>query len=60
MLETVGIVAGFEDVAVMGETVQESGGHLGIAKDLDPLAEGQVSGDDEAGPFVKLADEMEE
>lgn len=40
VLETVGIVTGFEDVAVMGETVQEGGGHLGITKDLNPFAEG--------------------
>ena len=57
MLETVGIVTGFEDVAVMGETIQEGGGHLGITKDLNPFAEGQIGGDDEAGPFVKLADQ---
>ena len=44
----------------MGETIQEGGGHLGVAKDLHPFAEGQIGGDDEAGSFVKLADQMEE
>ena len=43
---SVGIVPGFEEVAVVGEAVEHCGGHLGIAKDLDPpqrVAGGQFS-----------------
>src|SRR5436309_14939086 len=45
---------------MMGETVQESGGHLGIAEDGRPFTEGKIGGDDDRSAFVKPADEMEE
>ena len=44
----------------MGEAVEERGGHLGIAEDRGPFAEAEVRGDDDAGAFVKLAQQMEE
>ena len=60
VFEAPGLVAGFDDLAVMGEAVQESGGHLGIAKYRWPFAEGEVCGDDDGGALVKLADEVEQ
>ena len=60
VLEAPGLVAGFDDLAVMGQAVQERGGHLGIAKDRRPFAEGEVGGDDDRGAFVELADEVEQ
>ena len=60
MLESVGIVACFDDVAVMGDAVEQCGGHLEIAKDLPPFAEGEIGGDDQAGLLVEAADEVEE
>ena len=53
-------VAGLDDVAVMGDAIEERGGHLGIAEHGRPLAERQVGGDDYRGALVKLADEMEQ
>ena len=44
----------------MGETVEECGGHLGIAEYARPFTEGQVGGDDDRGAFVELADQMEQ
>ena len=44
----------------MGEPVEESGGHLGIAEDARPLAEGEVAGDDDRGAFIEPADQMEQ
>ena len=44
----------------MGETVEQGGGHLGIAKDRGPFAEAEVGGDDDAGPFVEFAQQMEQ
>lgn len=55
VLEPVRVVAGFQDVPVVSQTIQESSGHLGIAKDLPPFAEGEIGGDDEDGPLVELA-----
>ena len=47
VLEAPVFVAGFDDLAVMGEPVEERGGHLGITEDGGPFAEAEV-GDDHA------------
>ena len=44
----------------MGEPVEQCGGHLGIAEDCGPFAEAEVGGDDDAGPLIELAQQMEE
>ena len=54
------VVTGFDDVAVMGDTVQHSGRHLGIAEHRGPFPEGEVGGDDHRGFLIKLADQMEQ
>ena len=38
----------------MGETVEQRGGELFVAEDLDPLAEGEIGGDDGRPPLVAL------
>lgn len=42
------------------EPVEQGSGHLGIAEYGRPLVEGQVRRDDDRGPLVKPADQMEE
>ena len=42
------------------EAVEERGGHLGVAEDRRPFAEGQIGGDDDRGALVEPADEMEQ
>ena len=54
------IVAGLDDVAVVSEAIEQRGGHLGVAEDTRPFAEGEIGGDDDRGAFVEPADEMEE
>ena len=54
------VVAGFDDIAVMGEPVEQRGGHLGVAEDGRPFPEGQVGGDDDRGLLVKAADQVEQ
>ena len=49
-----------EDLAMMGETVEQRGGHLGVAEDGRPFAEGEVCGDDDRGALVEPAHQMEE
>ena len=44
--EAPALVAGLDDLAVMGEAVEQGRGHLGVAEDARPLAEGEVGGDD--------------
>ena len=58
--EAEAVVSGLQDVAAVGEAVEERGRHFGITEDRGPFTEAQVRGDDNAGAFVKLAEEMEE
>ena len=45
----------------MREAIQQRGGHLGVAgEDTRPFAEGEIGGDDDRGPLVEPADEMEQ
>ena len=60
VFEPPAFVAGLDDVAMVGQPVEERGGHLGIAEHLWPFAERQVGGDDNRGLFVEAADEMEQ
>lgn len=45
---------------MVGEPVEQSGGHLGVSEHGRPLAEGEVRRDDDRGPLIKPADQMEE
>ena len=45
---------------MMGETVEQRGGHLGVAEDGGPFAEGEVGGDDDRGSLVEPAHQVEE
>lgn len=54
VLEAVGLVAGFHDVAMMGQPIQQRSRHLGVAKHTRPLGEAQIGGDDHAGVLVQL------
>ena len=60
MLEAVAVVACFQNMAVMGQAVQQGRGHLGITKHAGPFAEAQVGGDYYAGAFVKRREQMEQ
>ena len=60
MLKAIAVVAGLEDVAVMGESVQQCRGHLRIAEDIGPLREAQVSRDDDAGALIELAQQVKQ
>src|SRR6202042_2390667 len=60
VLEAEAVVSGFEDVAAVGETIEQSGRHLRVAEHGCPLAEAEIGRDDDAGAFVELAQQMEE
>ena len=47
-------------LAVMGEAVEQGGGHLGVAEHGGPSAEGGVGGDDNRGALVERADQVEQ
>ena len=54
------VVAGFEDVAVVGKPIQQGGGHLGIAEHVRPLAEAEVGRDNDAGALVEFTEQVEQ
>jgi hypothetical protein len=58
--EAPGLVAGLDDLAVMGEAIEQCGGHFRIAEDAWPFAEGEVGGDDDRGALIEPADQMEQ
>ena len=60
VLEAPALVAGLDDLAMMSETVEQGGGHLGVAEDGWPFAEGEVCGDDDRSALVEPAHEVEE
>jgi hypothetical protein len=60
VLEAPGLVAGLDDLAVMGQAIEECGGHLGVAEDARPFAEGEIGGDEDRGALVEAADQMEQ
>lgn len=59
-VQAIAIVAGLDDVASMGQPIQQRGGHLGIAEHGAPFAEGQVGRDYQRYPLVQFADQMEQ
>src|SRR5208282_4394956 len=60
VLEAEAVVSGLQDVAVVGEAIEQRGGHLGVAEDGRPLTEAEVGCDDDAGAFVEPAEQVEE
>ena len=60
MGEAPALVAGLDDVAVMGEAVEQGRGHLRVAERGWPLADGEVRGDCDRSDLVELANEMEQ
>ena len=45
---------------MMGDAIEQRGGHFGITEDARPFTEGEVGGDDDRGALVEPADEVEQ
>ena len=61
VFESEAVVSGFKDVAVVGQSVEQCGRHLGIAEHAGPFTtEAKIGGDDNAGALMELTQEMEE
>src|SRR5208283_3496969 len=58
-LEAEAVVAGFDDMAVMRQAIEQCGRHFRIAEHAGPLAEAQVRCDDHAGALIELAEQGE-
>jgi hypothetical protein len=44
-LEAPAVVSGFDDIAVVGQPIEQRGGHLGVAEHARPFTEGEIGGD---------------
>jgi hypothetical protein len=40
---------------VVGDAIEQGGGHFGVAKNRDPFGKRQIRGDDQRGLFVRLS-----
>ena len=60
LLESEAVAVHFEAVDVVSEAVEQGSGESFGAEDLGPLLEGQVGCDQCGGPFVALAEDLEE
>jgi hypothetical protein len=58
--EAPAVVAGLDDVAMVSQTIEQSGCHLCVAEHAVPFAKCQIGGDDDGGALVKAANEMEQ
>jgi hypothetical protein len=54
------VVATLDDVAVVSQTVEQCGGHLGVAESAGPFTEGKMGGDDDGCTLVEPVGEMEQ
>jgi hypothetical protein len=60
ILESEAVVSCFENVAAVGEAVEQRGCHLRVAEHGRPLAKAKIVRDDDAGAIVELVKQMEE
>jgi hypothetical protein len=45
---------------MMGQAIEQDGGHLGAAKDARPFGKAEVRGDDRADAFIEFGQQMEQ
>ena len=60
VLEAPALIAGLDDVAVMGGAVKSAVVIFGSPRYARPFAEGEIGGDDDRGAFVKATDQVEQ
>lgn len=54
------VIAGFDHIPLVGQPIEQCGGHLGSTKYAAPLTEAEVGGDYRRDALIELADQMEE
>ena len=58
-LEAPTVVSGFDDIAVVGQAIEQRGGHLGVAEHTWPFTEVEIGGDEDRGSLIESTDKME-
>jgi hypothetical protein len=46
-LKAPAVVSGLDDIAMVGQAVEQCSGHFGVPEDARPFTEGEVCGDDD-------------
>jgi hypothetical protein len=59
VFEAPGFISGLDDFAMVGQAVEECCRHFGITEYRRPFTEGQVRRDDDRGPLIEPADQVE-
>ena len=57
--EAPALVTGLDDVAVVGETIEQRGCHLGVLENRGPFAEAKICRNDYRSSLVQPADQVE-
>src|SRR5262245_11194559 len=60
VFEAPALVAGFENVAVVGQPVEQRRGHFGVGEDARPFGEGEIGRQNDRGALVEPADQMKQ
>jgi len=60
LAEAIRLAEQFNDVRMMRETIKQRGGQTFVAKDLHPIGELEVGGDDQSESFIKFRAKSEE
>jgi hypothetical protein len=59
-LEAPTVIAGFDDIAVVSEAIEQRSRHFGVGEDAWPFAKGKIGGDDDRGALIEPTDEVEQ
>lgn len=60
VLEEEAVVSGLQDMAMMGEAIEQRRRHVGVSEFGSPFAEAEVGSDDDAGALIERAQQMEQ
>lgn len=60
LLEAIRLVAGFYDIAVVGQPIQQGRGHLGVDEHARPFSETEICRDHHAGMLVQFGEQVEQ
>ena len=55
VFEAPAVIARFQNMTMVRQTIEQCGCHLGIAEDIGPFAEAQIGRNDNAGLLIEFA-----
>lgn len=58
--EPVAVISCLKDMTVVGQSIEEGCCHFGVSEDIAPFPEAQIGCDNDTGPLVETAEQMEQ